>query len=98
VISLTATRRRHSPFRWAFAYLDGQLPDGETLPSMRLRYGGSAAHWGFAMYLFSKDGYEGAVLPTGAFAGLPEDALYCAVGPLPQRPHALTNPPTNFQT
>src|ERR1019366_5405786 len=58
-------------FRGAFAYVDGQLPDGETLPLMRLRYGGSAARWGFAMYLFSKEGYEDAVLPTGAFAGLP---------------------------
>jgi len=27
------------------------------------------------MYLFSKEGYEDAVLPIGAFAGLPEDAL-----------------------
>jgi hypothetical protein len=47
---------------------------------MRLRYGGSAARWGFARYLACKDGYEDAVLPTGAFAGLPEDALDCAAG------------------
>jgi len=47
---------------------------------MRLRYGGSAARWGFAIYLASQDGYEHAVLPTGAFAGLPEDALDCAAG------------------
>jgi hypothetical protein len=69
-------------FRGAFAYVDGQLPDGETLPLMRLRYGGSAARWcwGFAMYLFSKEGYEDAVLATGAFAGLPEDVLHCAAG------------------
>ena len=32
------------------------------------------------MYLASTDGYEDAVLPTGAFAGLPEDALDCAAG------------------
>ena len=67
-------------FRGAFAYVQGQLRDGDTLPLMRLRYGGSAARWGFAMYLASKDGYEDAVLPTGAFAGLPEDALDCAAG------------------
>ena len=30
------------------------------------------------MYLASKDEYEDAVLPTGAFAGPPEDALDCA--------------------
>jgi len=37
---------------------------------------------GFAMYMYlaSKDGYQDAVLPTGAFAGLPEDALDCAAG------------------
>ena len=67
-------------FRGAFAYVQGQLPDGDTLPLMRLRYGGSAARWGFAIYLASQDGYEHAVLPTGAFAGLPEDALDCAAG------------------
>ena len=67
-------------FRGAFAYVQGELPDGDTLPLMRLRYGGSAARWGFAMYLASKDGYEDAILPTGAFAGPPEDALDCAAG------------------
>jgi len=41
------------------------------------------ARWGFAMYLASKDGYEDAVLPTGAFAGMPEDALDCR-RPLPR--------------
>lgn len=65
-------------FRGAFAYVDGHLPDGDTLPLMRLRYGGSAARWGFAIYLASTDGYQNAVLPTGAYAGLPEDALDCA--------------------
>ena len=33
-------------FRGAFAYVDGQLPDGDAVPLMRLRYGGSAARWG----------------------------------------------------
>ena len=67
-------------FRGTFAYVDGHLPDGETLPLMRLRYGGSANRWGFAIYLASKDGYQDSVLPTGAFAGTPEDALDCAAG------------------
>jgi hypothetical protein len=74
---LTAVQTR---FRGAFAYVDGQLPDGETLPLMRLRYGGSATRWGFAIYLASKERYENAVLPTGEFAGTPEDALDCAAG------------------
>ena len=34
------------------------LADGQTLPLMRLRYGGSAARWGFAIYLASKNGYQ----------------------------------------
>jgi hypothetical protein len=62
-------------FRGAFAYVSGQRQDGEVLPLCRLRYGGSAARWGFAIYLASKDGYEDSVLPTGGFAGSPQDAL-----------------------
>ena len=67
-------------FRGAFAYVTGRLPDGETMPLMRLRYGGSAARWGFAIYLASKDGYQDSVLSTGQFAGTPEDALDTACG------------------
>ena len=67
-------------FRGAFAYVTGSLADGDTLPLMRLRYGGSAARWGFAIYLASKDGYEDSILPTGDFAGTPEDALDTACG------------------
>jgi len=33
-------------FRGAFAYVTGRLADGDTLPLMRLRYGGSAAPLG----------------------------------------------------
>ncbi len=64
--------------RGPFAYVTGELADGETLPLMRLRYGGSAARWGFAVYLASEDGYQDSVLPAGAFAGSPQDALDCA--------------------
>jgi hypothetical protein len=67
-------------YRGTFAYVSGQLHDGEVLPLCRLRYGGSAARWGFAIYLASKDGYEDSVLPTGGFAGAPQDALDCACG------------------
>ena len=35
-------------FRGAFAYVTARLPDGQRMPLMRLRYGGSAARWGFA--------------------------------------------------
>ncbi len=67
-------------FRGAFAYVTGRLPNDETMPLMRLRYGGYAARWGFAIYLASKDGYEPSVLPNGQLAGMPEDALDCACG------------------
>lgn len=67
-------------FRGAFAYIDGQLTDGESLPLCRLRYGGSAATWGFALYLASSGRYEDQILPTGSFTGAPEEALDCAAG------------------
>ncbi len=67
-------------FRGAFAYVTARLPDGDGMPLMRLRYGGSATRWGFAMYLASKNGYQDSVLPTGDFAGTPEDALDTACG------------------
>jgi hypothetical protein len=67
-------------FRGAFAYVTAQLPDGDTLPLMRLRYGGSAARWGFAIYRASHEDYEDSFLPTGFTAGTPEDALDCACG------------------
>ena len=47
---------------------------------MRLRYGGSAARWGFAIYLASKDGYQDSVLLIGGLASAPEDALDTACG------------------
>ncbi len=67
-------------FRGAFAYVEGQLTDGECLPLCRLRYTGSAATWGFALYLASSGRYEDQVLPTGSPAGTPEEALDCAAG------------------
>src|SRR5713226_5454450 len=66
--------------RGSFAYVDGIGQDGETLRLCRLRYLHSAAAWGFAIYLASKDGYEESVLPTGSPVGTPEEALDCACG------------------
>jgi hypothetical protein len=67
-------------FRGVFAYVSARLPDGDRLPLMRLRYGGSAARWGFAIYLASKDGYEDKLLPSGYPVGTVEEALDCACG------------------
>jgi hypothetical protein len=67
-------------YRGTFAYVDAHLPDGEVLPLLRLRYGGSAQHWGFGLYLASSDRYENQLLPTGFPTGTPEEALDCACG------------------
>jgi hypothetical protein len=67
-------------FRGRFAYVDGDLHSGEVLALCRLRYGGSASLWGFAVYLASRDGYQDSVLPSGLPIGEPEEALDCACG------------------
>ncbi|BBZ06407.1 hypothetical protein MDOR_05760 [Mycolicibacterium doricum] len=67
-------------FRGAFAYGTGRLPDGETMPLMRRRFGGSAARWGFAHVPGQQGRYQDSVLSTGQFAGTPEDALDTACG------------------
>lgn len=75
-------------------YVDGLLPDGELLPLMRLRYGGSANRWGIALYLASHDGYRDEVVPRGFTAGTPEEALDCAAN---LYLHTADEPPTNLR-
>jgi hypothetical protein len=89
---LTDLTIRH---RGQFAYVDGQLGDGTHLPLFRLRYGGSANTWGFAIHLASRDGYQDAVLPSGYPVGTPEEALDCACGLYLNDPTAWIQPPTN---
>jgi hypothetical protein len=67
-------------FRSKFAYVDGEIVDGPTMPLCRLRYVGSASEWGFAMYRASHDDYEDSFLPSGVMGGSPEEALDCACG------------------
>ena len=76
--------------RAEYAYITGHLADGEQLPLCRLRYGGSASSWGFAIYRASHDDYEPSVLPTGMSAGSPEEALDCACGLYLNDPTAWT--------
>jgi hypothetical protein len=66
--------------RGSFAYIAGTTHEDDSLPLCRLRYLGSPDHWGFAVYLASKDGYQDSILPRGSFAGAPEEALDCACG------------------
>ena len=53
-------------FRSNFAYVDGEIADGPTIPLCRLRYGGMASMWGFAIYRASHDDYEDSFLPSGS--------------------------------
>jgi hypothetical protein len=83
-------------FRANFAYVDGREADGTVLKLCRLRYGGSAHLWGFALYRASHDDYEDAVLPNGMLAGSAEEALDCACGLYLNDPAAwLPDTPTN---
>jgi hypothetical protein len=75
--ALVTVNVRH---RGGFAYVTGELADGTVLPLCRLRYGGYANRWGFAIYLASKDGYEDSILPSGYPVGTAEEALDCACG------------------
>jgi hypothetical protein len=81
-------------YRGLFAYLDGQLPDGTTVPLCRLRYSGSVHIWGFAIYLASRDGYQDSVLPSGYPVVTAEEALDCACGLYLNDPSAWLQPPT----
>ncbi len=62
-------------YRANFAYVTGVLPDGEQLPLCRLRYGGSAHSFGFAVYSAATDRHEDSALLTGSATGSPQDAL-----------------------
>ena len=68
-------KKVQSSYRGPFAYITGVLPGGEQLPLFRLRYGGSAHSFGFAIYSAAHGRYEDAVLRTGLPVGTPQDAL-----------------------
>lgn len=82
-ISLAQRLREHAKQRWPqlaavdvryrgqFAYVTGELTDGDHMPLMRLRYGGSAHRWGTAIYVASSNSYESQVW----FSGSTEEAF-----------------------
>lgn len=90
--SLTSRLNSHARTRWPslagidvrfranFAYIDGRCHDGTALKLCRLRYGGSAHLWGFAIYRASHDDYEDSFLPSGTPVGTAEEALDCTCG------------------
>lgn len=79
--------------RAGFAYVTGITLEGEHLRLCRLRYGGSANRWGFAIYRASHDDYQDNFLPSGAPTGSPEEALDCACGLYLGDPTAWITPP-----
>ena len=62
-------------YHGSFAYITGVLPGGEQIPLFRLRYGGSAHSFGFAIYSAASDRYEDTLLRTGLPTGTPQEAL-----------------------
>ena len=84
----------------SFAYITGVLPGSEQIPLFRLRYGGSARSFGFAIYSPARDRYQDAILLTGLPTRSPQQALdtactlhIAALGPEPPtklRCHPLT--------
>lgn len=85
-------------FHGTLAYVTGHLADDESLSLCRLRYGGSASSWGFAIYRASHDDYEDSYLPNGMTAGGPEEALDTASALYPPTPPPGHVSPTNFET
>ena len=65
----------HVRHRDQYAYVEGELADGECLKLIRLRYTGTASRWDFALHDPASDRYQDALLPTGSHSGTPEDAL-----------------------
>jgi hypothetical protein len=61
----------HVRYHGQFAYVIGELPDGDHLPLMRLRYSGSAHRWATAIYKASNNTYEDQYW----FSGTTEEAL-----------------------
>jgi hypothetical protein len=57
-------------YHGSFAYITAMFRNGEQIPLFRLRYGGSAHSFGFAIYSAASDRYEDALLRTG----LPDQA------------------------
>jgi hypothetical protein len=68
--------------RGTFLYVDVQFPDDKPPePLCRLQYVGSASHWAWAFYSWSRGGrggYEDSVLDSGSPLGTPEECFDCA--------------------
>ncbi len=83
-------------YHGSFAYITGVLRDGEQIPLFRLRYGGSAHSFGFAIYSAARDRYQDAHRTPGRHpARSPRHRLHRPPRRLQKRtPDELTGPPT----
>jgi hypothetical protein len=86
-------------YRSGFAYVAGVLPSGEQIPLCRLRYGGSAHSFGFAIYSTARERYEDSLLRTGLPTGTPQEALdtACTVHLTGLGHEPGDQPPTNLR-
>jgi hypothetical protein len=86
--------------RSGFAYATAALPGEESQPLFRLRYGGSAHSFGFALYSHAAGRYEDAVLLTGSHTGTPQEALdtACTLYLAGTSDKPSSRPPTNLQS
>jgi hypothetical protein len=83
--------------RGAFAYVTGTTAAGETLLLMRLRSGGSATRWGFAIYLASKDGYTTPSYPPASPPAPPRTPWTPPAASTWATQRAGSEPPTNLR-
>jgi hypothetical protein len=84
--------------RGGFAYAAATAPgDDEPRPLFRLRYGGSAHSFGFAVYSHATSRYEDTLLLTGRHTGTPQEALDTAAT-LYAAGIAGTEPPKDLQS
>jgi hypothetical protein len=86
--------------RAGFAYVTAALPgEPEPQPLFRLRYGGSARFFGFALYSYASGRYEDSLLVTGSPVGTPQEALdtACILYYTTDDDEPGTEPPTNLR-
>ena len=92
-------------YRGAFGYVTGVLRDGQNIPLCRLRYGGSAHSFGFAIYSAAHDRYQDAVFahraPRRHPARSPRHRLHHPPRRVRPRARLMTpppQPPTNLRS
>ena len=65
-------------WRGRFAYVGAVTSTGSDVKLCRLGYTGSTEVWEFAFSKYSSESYGMCFLPSGSFAGSPEECLDCA--------------------